>query len=237
MKQKEFIDSLKKKLEEFQVSDINEIIDEYNAHYAFKLNDGYSEEEISVHLGDPVKIANEYNIEGYKQKSPKKAPVFIGLFTLDFFVYLLLFIFGLWVISFGVLSTASMVVSFSLFFDANIYGLIPNMPYWCGAIFGVSLFSFGVLSYIGTYYSYKYLCQLNKAYVRMHKNTIAYINNRPQLPSLPTHPMFTKKTSRRLRSIFLLSLNAFAVSIVLGYITCAVITKSFEFWHVFGWFM
>jgi uncharacterized membrane protein len=236
MKQNEFISKLQKKLEEYHVNDIDEIIEEYNAHYIFKLNDGYSEEEVSVHLGDPLKIAQEYITDTPKQKNTKKAPILIGLFTLDFFVYGFLFIFGLWVISFALLSIVSMVISFSLFTEINIYGWIPNMPYWCGAILGVSFAGFGILSLIGTYYSYEYLQQLNRAYIRSHKNTIAYVNNKPQLPSLPTHPILSKKLTRKLRSVFLISLNTFAISFVLGYVACAISAKSLEFWHVFGWF-
>ena len=76
-----------------------------------------------------------------------------------------------------------------------------------------------------------------KGGLRIHKNVTAASNNKPTLPSLPVHPKLDKKTSRRLRSIVLFSLNAFAISFVLGYIVCAITARSFEFWHVFNWFI
>lgn len=34
-----------------------DVVEEYQQHFAFKLADGYSEEEIAARLGDPVALA------------------------------------------------------------------------------------------------------------------------------------------------------------------------------------
>lgn len=60
MKRNEFIETLKEKLESNGVEDTDDIIEEYEEHFAFKLADGYSEEEIAAKLGDPKAIASQY---------------------------------------------------------------------------------------------------------------------------------------------------------------------------------
>ena len=50
MNRNEFIETLTKKLRENNISDIDEIIAEYEEHFNFKLSDGYSEEEIAALL-------------------------------------------------------------------------------------------------------------------------------------------------------------------------------------------
>ena len=60
MKKNEFLAKLTSVLEKNQVADAAEIIEEYAQHFAFKLADGYSEEEIAARLGDPEQLAMQY---------------------------------------------------------------------------------------------------------------------------------------------------------------------------------
>ena len=48
MRRNEFIETLKENLERNGVRDTGDIIEEYEEHFAFKLADGYSEEEIAA---------------------------------------------------------------------------------------------------------------------------------------------------------------------------------------------
>ena len=50
MRRNEFIETLKENLERNGVRDTGDIIEEYEEHFAFKLADGYSEEEIKGKL-------------------------------------------------------------------------------------------------------------------------------------------------------------------------------------------
>ncbi len=63
MNKNEFLSILTSVLEKNQISDAAEIIEEYEQHFAFKLADGYSEEEIAARLGDPEKLALQYEKE------------------------------------------------------------------------------------------------------------------------------------------------------------------------------
>lgn len=237
MKQRMFIEVLEKKLIQNKVSDIEEIISEYQEHFSYKLEDGYSEEEISIKLGDPTLLANQYAEDNEEPIQNKKFLSVLGLGVLDPFAFMFLVLFIAWIIVLFVFSLSVLGIGFSLFLNISPMGLIPYLPYWCGAVLGVSMISLSILSFVGTYYSYLYLKQVSKSYLRFHKNVFAVANNRPTLPSLSNHPLLSKKKSRRLRSVILMSLNAFAVSFIIGYLVCAIFAESFEFWHVFNWFV
>ena len=121
-------------------------------------------------------------------------------------------------------------------FNVDLFGLIPYLPYWCGATLGISFIGLASLLFIASYYSSLSIKQITKSMIRSHKNIVAKINQEPQLPPLSTHAILSKRASRRLRSILLISLNTFAIAFVLGYVVCAITAGSFQFWHVFEWF-
>ncbi len=74
---------LENELRKRKVADAAGIIDEYGQHFAFKMADGYSEEEIASRLGNPTALA----------------VCLIG--------------------------------------GINVAGVIPQLPYWRGAILGL----------------------------------------------------------------------------------------------------
>ena len=113
---------------------------------------------------------------------------------------------------------------------------LPPMPYWCGAIPGLSLLALCVLSVIGCVWYFSFCRQLFRSYGRFHWNTLAQSRGGAVLPALPIVPQFAPKTKRQLRTAALVSLLLFAVCFVLGYAACALSAGSFQFWHVWGWF-
>lgn len=237
MKREQFIYILKNKLKEHKVIDIEEIIEEYNDHFDYKLEDGFSEEEVSVKLGDPLYLADQYIEDSELIVKNKKVWPIIGVISLDLFTVQGYILFAAWVLVLFVFASALLAIGVSLFAAVSPFGWIPYLPYRCGAVLGISMLSLSVFSFVGTFYSYLYLKQITKKYIRFHKNVFAKAKNKPTLPSLPGHVVQSKKSSRLLRTLFQLSLNAFAISFVLGFLVCAISAKSFEFWHVFEWFV
>jgi len=124
-----------------------------------------------------------------------------------------------------------------LFTGITPFSWFPTMPYWCGAIISIWFLSFFVLMLVVTYYSFLYLKQLISALSRFNKNSVNQVHGNPVLPSIGTTPILNKKKSRIIRKILQLSLSAFAISIILGYLVCWIVSGSVEFWHAFGWFM
>ena len=104
------------------------------------------------------------------------ADVFAGLF------FLLLAGFGI------VLAAAALsfgVAAVCLLGGLNIHGLLPAMPYWCGAILGLSLLALTALFAVG--------------YVYFQHNAMANASGLAALPPLPISPQFSAKAKRRLR--------------------------------------
>ena len=55
----EFMTQLERALKRHGAADCEDIMEEYEQHFAFKLADGYSEEEIAAKLGAPEKLAQK----------------------------------------------------------------------------------------------------------------------------------------------------------------------------------
>ena len=98
------------------------------------------------------------------------------------------------------------------------YIMLPEMPYWCGAILGLSLLALCVLSVVGCIWFFAFVRQIWRAYGRFHHNALAPSHGAAVLPELP------------------IALLLFAVCFVLAFAVCALSAGSFQFWHVWGWF-
>ncbi len=237
MTKNEFMTRLADELRKRNIADSDDVIEEYEQHFAFKLADGYSEEEIAARLGDPAALAAQFGeADAPKQKSGSKPVVIAGLCLADLFAglfFALLAGFGI-VLAAGALCFAALTVC--LLGGLNVYSLIPAMPYWCGAILALSAAALAVLMAVGCAYYAAFLRQLIRSFGRFQHNMLASASGEAVLPSLAINPQFSAKTKRRLRSVALVSLALFAACFVLSYVVCALSAGSFEFWHAWGWF-
>ena len=66
MTKNEFMMQFENELRKRNVSDSVDVAEEYERHFAFKLADGYSEEEIASKLGDPIALAIQYEEQSCK---------------------------------------------------------------------------------------------------------------------------------------------------------------------------
>ena len=237
MTRNEFMTRLTSELHKRNVADAADVVEEYGQHFAFKLADGYSEEEIAAKLGSPEELAAQFeSTDAPGRKSGSKALISIGLGFADLFAglfFVLLAGFGI-VMAAAALCFAALAVC--LLGNLNIYGLIPAMPYWCGAILALSLAALSVLIAAGCIYYAAFLRQLVRSFGRFQHNALASASGEAALPALAINPQFSAKAKRRLRSTALVSLALFAACFVLSYVVCALSAGSFQFWHTWGWF-
>ena len=238
MTKNEFMTRLANELHRRSVSDAADVIEEYEQHFAFKLADGYSEEEIAARLGAPEELAAQFGeADAPKQKNGSKPLVVAGLCFTDVFAvlfFVLLAGFGL-VMAEATVSFAAAAVC--LLGGLNIYGLIPDLPYWCGAILAISLAALAVLIAVGCVYYAAFLRQLIRSFGRFQHNALASASGEAALPALAINPQFSARTKRRMRSLALISLALFAACFVLSYVVCALSAGSLQFWHVWAWFV
>lgn len=238
MTKHEFMTRLTNELHKRNVADAADIVEEYEQHFAFKLADGYSEEEIAARLGDPVELAAQFGDAPQASTGHSAALTWLWLGWVDLFFG----VFAALLLAFGAV-LAACVLSFGLTGVCLIGNLgrlafvyLPPMPYWCGAVLGLSLLALCALSVVGCVWYFALCRQVFRSYGRFHHNALAQSRG-GVLPGLPLAPQFAPKKKRQLRTTALVALLLFAVCFVLGYVVCALSAGSFQFWHVWGWFV
>ena len=89
MTKNEFMTQLTSELYKRNIADSADVIEEYEQHFAFKLADGYTEEEIAARLGDPAALAAQFSeSDAPEQKKGNKPLVIAGLCIPDLFAAL-----------------------------------------------------------------------------------------------------------------------------------------------------
>ena len=235
MKKNEFLDKLKIELKKNNVTDMDEIVSEYEQHFAFKLADGHTEEEIAAKLGAPEKIASQFDSE----KAPKnnsasgKFLIKTGLFFAAIFETMFYILFLAWDIVLGAAALAFGAIGACLICNFNFESVIPYIPYRGALILGVSLAGLAVLFAVAAYYCFEFLRQMIRASIRWHKNTLSP----DTLPPLPWNPQFEPKTKRKLRTVLLWALAVFGVCFVLAFIVLMLQAGTMGFWHHWNWFV
>lgn len=238
MTKHEFITQLTNELNRRKVADSADVVEEYEQHFAFKLADGYSEEEIAAKLGDPAVLAAQFGeADTARQKSWNKPLVVVGLCFADLFAGLFFVLLVAWGVVMAAASLSFSTLAICLLGGLNIYGLILVMPYWCGVILALSFIALAVLNAVGFIYYAAFLRQLVRSFGRFQHNALARASGTAALPVLAISPQFSAKVKRHLRSAALISLSLFAACIVLSYIVCSLSAGSLEFWHTWAWFM
>jgi len=237
MTRTEFLSKLADELRKNRIADADDILSEYEQHFAFKMADGFSEEEIAVRLGDPAELALQFEITAqHKGSAGRKAAAITGLCFIDIFAGSFFVLLIAWEIVMAVFTLCNAVIAGCLFIGTSPWSLIPQIPYFPGAVFGVSFAALSILTATGCIYFAAFIRQLMRSYGRFHQNTIAAASGNAVLPSLAIYPRLPAKVNRRIRSAALISLVIFAACFVLGMIISMISSGALEFWHAWGWF-
>lgn len=238
MKKNEYLAQLANELKKNNIADAGDIIGEYEQHFAFKMADGFSEEEICAKLGDPAALASQFEGNAHAEKTfGKKAATITGLIFADIFAGIFFALLFAWEAMMAAFSLACAAVAFCLFGGFNISSLIPPMPYGCGVVFGLSFAALAVLTAAGCIYFAAFIRQLMRSYGRFHHNAVAAGSGNAVLPSLAIHPKIPARANRHIRTVVLLSLAVFAACFVLAMIVSMISSGALGFWHAWGWFV
>ena len=233
MTQAEFLEKLHRELKRHNVPDTEDIGEEYRQHFCLRIADGFTQEEVAVKLGSPVALAAQF--EGDAVSGFRKALTVSGLCVADVLAVGFFALLAAWEVVMAALCLGC--AALSAFLLMGVYPPpIPVLPYWCGAVLGVSGAALSVLAAAGGIYFWAFLRQLARCWRRFHDNALASAGARPTLPSLSARPRLTAKMNRRLRTTALFAAALFAAATVLGLTACMVSSGAVEFWHVWGWF-
>lgn len=237
MTKNEFLTSIANELRKNGITDTNDILSEYEEHFAYKLADGYSEEEIAAKLGKPSELAALYENDSKSGKAAgRRFITTVGLIFADIFAGLVFILLWLWEIVMAGAALGFAVLAVCLIGGLNIASLIPAMPYWCGAVFGLCFIALTILAAVGCIWFAVYLRQLMRVYSRFTHNAMATASGKPVLPPLSANPQLAPKTKRVFRRLAQASLCAFAVCFILGMIVSMMSARAFQFWHAWNWF-
>ena len=113
----EFMNQLASELHKRNTADAADVLEEYEQHFAFKLSDGYSEEEIAARLGSPADLAVQFEPapQGAKRRSAALTWLWLGWVDVFFglFAVLLLALFAVcFVLSYVVCAISAGSVQF-----------------------------------------------------------------------------------------------------------------------------
>lgn len=226
-----FLNELAKELKLKGVDEIDEILSEFEEHFRFKADEGYTEEEIVKKLAAPKNIASEYSAESPAVNQNKKLKVGAVAAVSPFAAIGYAFLW-LSVVVLGAFSLVSFALGFCLLTTLNVGGIIPYMPYLPSFILAFACFGLSLLAAVGFIYYALYVKQWGKVYLRWCSNTI----KGGCLPSYSLHPKVSKKVAHKLKLIAVIALACFLTAFIVGYIVAAIYAGNVEFWHVWNWF-
>lgn len=233
MNKNDFLFTLRFELEKRKVEDIDEIISDFEDHFNSHLEEGKTEAEIARKIGNPIDIARDYESQFRPRTKANNTIIRLGLLPLDFGAAILAIILAGSLVVIGAFSLAALGLGVLLVLDVNLLGLIPQIPYVPGLIFGLASISLAIVSFISTMYIYLYIKHWIRVYLRKRKNIL----NNNIYPSLGRNPRLSKKLAANLKFINILATITFISTLTIGYIVSSIIARAFEFWHVWNWFV
>jgi len=236
MNKKQYLDALGKELAQRQVPDADEVLADYEAHFARKALDGYTEEEIAQKLGNPVEIAADFlpasGAEGDAPTAKGRELLRLALVLSDVFAvpfFLLLFV---WAAALAVCSLVVFALGVYLALGLSSISFIPVLTTAGGILLGLSILTFAVLLFMGFLWCLALAMQMTRAYCRWHGNQW-YAKH--ELP-LPVMPQLAGKRRRNTRSIVLIALICFVVLFAAAYTVLSLQAGALGFWHQWHWF-
>ena len=111
MTRETYISELTRLLKKQNTPDIEDIVAEYDAHFAYKTADGFTEEEVAAKLGSPAQIAEQFEQAQAGARRMGCGVLKFGFGLLDFVLALVFTVLYGWVIALG---------AFAVDFDALV---------------------------------------------------------------------------------------------------------------------
>ena len=190
-------------------------------------------DETSPDIKQSKKLAEIFKINledlfNNKSKNNTNVVNIIGLVFLDIlFAIFMIFILA-WIIVLISFVISTFTLSICMFFNINIYDVIPYIPYSCKVIMAISLLSLSVLSLNGTILFINLMRNIFNKYKVFHMNTLSNTNYSYEEKILKKHKI--------IKNISIISMMLFIVFLILSVIISIIISGNIEFWHTWNWF-
>ena len=186
MNEKRFINELKKNLKRLSKEDRDEIIEDYEEHFAVGKKKKRKESEIAKSLGNPKHLAKQINADFFiKQAENKKsftnivraifATLGLGFFNLVFvlgiFLSLVGVLMGLYTISLGLVAGGLVSIIAPFIAPFSQYISMGTSPFVV-IFLGIGFIALGVLTFIGNLYVTKGFYYVIIKYLKMNISII-----------------------------------------------------------------
>ena len=236
MNKKQYLDALEKELSLLRVNDIGDVLADYEAHFARRIADGYTEEETARRLGDPREIAADFLPVSKARKDegaaksrwiPRCALCLLDLAMVPFFAVLYLWAIAVLLGAAGVLALGGYVA-----LGMTSLSFIPVLPAFGGALMGLSIVMVAVLLGLASLWSFKLASQMSRSYGRWHGNRWSARHDLP----LPVTPQMTGKLRRTVRAAVIAALVCFVVLLAAAFTVMGIQAGTPGFWHAWHWF-
>jgi uncharacterized membrane protein len=187
MDRKEFLAQLKNELREYDQSQVNELVSDYESHFSEGISEHRLEKEIAEKLGDPKLIAREYKTALLVKKAEDHTTTTNVLRALLAFVGLgffnLVFVFGPFIgaiaILFSLLMTGVAVVvsGFAGMVAAFIWPYVPQIDIIANPVatffYSLAMACFGALFTIAFYEVSKWFLKITLQYIKFNLSIIS----------------------------------------------------------------
>lgn len=227
----EYLSVLSKALKDAKASNIPSILKEYEAYFARKEADGFSEQDAIAKLEDPLVIAQQFSPEYSRRGRAPSIMVVIGLIIASLFAFCFFIFLYAWAIILAAFAAAVAVIGICLMLGANIKGYIPYIPPIESILLSISFIALTVLIAIVIIYCFLYAKRLLHIYCRWVHNVFSC----RYAPPLSKHPPLKPKLVRKLRDTSLFSATVFASFFAAAIVILCLHTQSITFWHALGW--
>ena len=168
------------------------------------------------------KLINNKVKENHTNKERKSLVNIIGLFFIDFTVFIFFIIILLLIISLFLFSISCVIVGVCILLKINFANIIPMMPYHCGIPISLTLFSLSIVSII-TIVIIKKLLSKYIYLVKKYNYDTLLIKNNDNVPST--------SLSKKQKNMLKITLICFCTFLIISIVSCIISAKDLAFYH------
>ena len=179
---------------------------------------------------------SKINVKDVQAKKASFVSV-IGLGFTDLFSGAFFIIISALIITIAIFSVACVVTAICLVGNLNFGGLLPQMPYWCGAIIAICLLSLSVLSATGCVWITAFLRQLMKVCKQFNHKILSKENEKEADSKKSIMPQFSERNKRKLQKIAFVSFVCTIIFLIISLIVCMISAGELDFWHKWKWWV
>jgi len=214
MNKQEFLSNMEKELKKRNVTDVEDIIEDYREYFDQHIALGQKEEDISSFIGNIKSIIEDYVVVDQKNHKKWFELVTVSVIALP----LLILSYGILVVTAGS-AVAFWAIAIYYLFDVSSFSFMPLIPLIPKIFYVLLALSVSVLMFSFSVRYYGMLNSMTKQYIV--KQTI-------RIGDYLIPPVY--------RKIFKISVICFIILFITTFIVSVISAGTIQYWHEWQWF-